>query len=486
MAVEEAPDGDSNVCENCVGDKFVRETVASEGEHGVCDFGGNSGRCVRLSQLASILDEKYRELVRPGGHEPIFSTETDKVEYRQVGEEPAWIIQEMLECEPELADALTSYLSDAEQWMVADGDTPLYDSTTPYEFTDPTGLEYEASWRYFCERIKHLNRFFDPEAKVLLHEVFEGINDLDHGINGPLICEFNGKDDDPRIFRGRVAKDEAEARKFCLSPTRELSAPPPRLASPGRMNPAGVQMFYGATDPETCLAELRCAAGDTVVIAEFKPVRPLRLLDLSALGSILRVTSYFDSEFQRHREQVTFFEKFREEISKPIRASDVAIDYIPTQAVAEYLSMHVEPEIDGLLFRSSRIAGQTMDEIDFYESQEGPSPYPEERMNIALFQRASAIKGAFPEKGAGGSESNIDAKSDDPNGAPKENDDETFDFADMLQHDIRDPLDFTPEPPPPSLELIDDSVRIVEVDGVFVRGSYSSASYLRGKGSGEF
>ena len=419
------------------------------------------------------LDEKYREFVDPGKLKPEFSSDSDNVHYVQEGNQPSWIIQEMLECEPELADRLASYLSEADKQRTADGDHPLYDSSCSYEFSDPSGLEFEMVWREFCERIKHQNRFFDPEAKALLDEVFAGIHEIAPGLAGSLTSEITGEDEnEPRIFRARLAHNENDAKRFCLEPVRELGAPPARLSRPGRMNPAGVRMFYAATDPETCLAELRCGAGDTVVVAEFKPLRPLRLFDLSAFWPLKRVSSYFDPKFQRWREQMKFFEKFREEVCRPIRDGDELVDYIPTQAVAEYLSKQFDPPIDGLMFRSSQIVESTLDEIDFERSQHGPSLYPEEKTNIALFQHSCEVKPQDAEnrKGTAGDTQSEPSSENDP--GRDEDAHATGRGALWSVVDNYDLLDFTTPPPLPSLGLIADSVRVVEVRGVFIRASF--------------
>jgi len=480
---EPTPDGDSHVCENCVSDVIVREMITSNETEDICDFCGESANCVSLSSLASILDEKYRELVRPGEYVPQYSSGSDSTEYTQVGDEPSSIIQEMLECENKLADALTSYLFESEKWLVADGDDPLYDNTSTYEFFDPTGYEYEAIWCEFCERIKHMSRFFDPYAKHLLDEVFKDIAKAAKDDDNLLICEINGEKEQPRLFRGRIVKDEKALERFCNNPDMELSAPPSKLATPGRMNPAGVRMFYGATNPETCLAELRCAAGDIVVVAEFKPVRHLRLLDVSAFGEIFNMNSCFDSMYLQTREQLKFLERFQEEICKPVRAGDEFIDYIPTQAVAEYLSKAFDPKIDGLMFDSSRIVEQSLDEIDFEYSQHGPSPYPEEGRNIVLFHHACEIETSKITNDVSGMKSDRDNKPITANNNMKEVEEGQEFLFDMSNHDL---LDAAPETHLPSLELVDDSVTIVEIQGVIVRGSYTSAKYLQDNDPPEF
>ena len=52
--------------------------------------------------------------------------------------------------------------------------------------------------------------------------------------------------------------------------------------------------------------------------------------------------------------------------------SDETFDYLPTQAIAEYLATKVNPRIDGIIFSSSQTGG--------------------EGRNVVLFNHASAAK----------------------------------------------------------------------------------------------
>ncbi|MHC8287442.1 RES family NAD+ phosphorylase [Pseudomonas sp. XS1P51] len=61
----------------------------------------------------------------------------------------------------------------------------------------------------------------------------------------------------------------------------EIGAPPPYLASSGRVNRAGVSFLYCATEKDTALAEVRPHPGDRVSIAVMRVNSPKRLFDLS-------------------------------------------------------------------------------------------------------------------------------------------------------------------------------------------------------------
>tara|TARA_R110002110_G_scaffold91770_2_gene238821 strand:+ start:11219 stop:12688 length:1470 start_codon:yes stop_codon:yes gene_type:complete len=480
VSQEATPNGATMVCAECVGDDILNAWIRSEGTPAPCGICDGSGPSVPLSDLAKRVDEVYRAFYQPGQLVPVFTSGSDKTEYRETGEPPGNILSDMMNCDSELAHAIVEHLAEKTKWQIADGDEDIYDSTSTYEMTEPSGLEFRFLWNGFCEVIKHRNRFFGEETRHFLEEIFDGIEGSRERFSRSALRTIDVGEDQPRIFRGRMARDEAEARRFCLDPARELGPPPKRMATPNRMNPAGIRMFYGATNPETCLAELRTAAGDIVVIAEFRPLRPLRILDMTALNAVYREVSHFDPDFARYREQLCFLVEFHEEISRPIRSSDELIDYIPTQAVAEFLSLKFAPSLDGILFASSKVAEKSLDEIDFKQDHFGPSPWPEEGINIALFSHASEVlltrlessggaSNGGPTEGRGGSgkSTNLDRA--------VVTDDAVWDA--IWPAPDRPWTDTTSDEVSPTLELVDNSLEIVEVAGVSVAGSYRKASW---------
>jgi len=66
-------------------------------------------------------------------------------------------------------------------------------------------------------------------------------------------------------------------------------------------------VFYGATDPDVALAEIRPPVGSRVVVGKFGLQRPLRLLDVAALESVFVKGSIFDGGYIRRLEQAKFW-----------------------------------------------------------------------------------------------------------------------------------------------------------------------------------
>jgi RES domain len=143
-----------------------------------------------------------------------------------------------------------------------------------------------------------------------------------------------------------------------LSPVKRLGPPPWRLARAGRMNAAGISVFYGALDADTCVAEARAPVGSYVVVGRFEIIRSIRVLDLDVLTKVVTRTGWFDPEFTTRSNRAAFVRNLVEEISRPIMPRDEEFEYLPTQAVSEYLASCVEPPLDGIIFHSAQTANE--------------------------------------------------------------------------------------------------------------------------------
>jgi RES domain-containing protein len=63
----------------------------------------------------------------------------------------------------------------------------------------------------------------------------------------------------------------------------EIGAPPPTIATPGRLNRSGVSFLYLSTDETTAAAEVRPHPGHRVSIAAFRSLKEIRLADFGAI-----------------------------------------------------------------------------------------------------------------------------------------------------------------------------------------------------------
>lgn len=173
-----------------------------------------------------------------------------------------------------------------------------------------------------------------------------------------------------KLFRARVFQSDAELQEALCRPDLKLGSPPTRFASDGRMNARGISVFYGATTANTAIAEVRPPVGSRVAVAEFSITRPLRLLDLTALDGVVDRGSVFDPTLKRRHERVAFLRTLGQHMTRAVMPDDAALDYLATQAVADFLATGAEPELDGIIF---------------------PSVQAKQGKNVVLFQKASRV-----------------------------------------------------------------------------------------------
>ena len=170
------------------------------------------------------------------------------------------------------------------------------------------------------------------------------------------------------LYRARVFQSDKALEAALRRPDLHLGPPPSRLASPGRMNASGISVFYGANHPQAAISEVRPPIGSQVAVAQFDIVRPLRLLDLTALSEARDHGSVFDPDFAPRTERTAFLRGLSERISQPIMPDDEALEYLPTQAVADFLATGRSPRIDGLIFFSSQAGGNGLNVVLFHNA----------------------------------------------------------------------------------------------------------------------
>src|SRR5207244_1470845 len=148
----------------------------------------------------------------------------------------------------------------------------------------------------------------------------------------------------------------------------------------GRMNSAGIPVFYGGFSEDVCVAEVRPHVGGIVVTGQFHVTRPLQLLDLTMLDEHGFAGSMFRADYYSRVTKRLFLRSFHNLISRPVQPHEEALEYVPTQAVAEYIANVLG--LDGIIYASAQT--NTRDEDD-------DTPTDRATQNVALFNRASVV-----------------------------------------------------------------------------------------------
>ena len=245
----------------------------------------------------------------------------------------------------------------------------ISEDATPYvrvnPYGDPSGDPIEIYyWEIFCNIVKEKQRYtalIDFKDSIFDHDhpkdFFSRLSDY---FMPSLIRTIEPGE---KIYRARIKKSE---KRFSH---KDLTSPPNSLTKAGRMNPYGISFFYGSLDDyKTTIHEVRPDIGESIAVATFQTQKQLNVLDLSQKIESRR--SIFDSNyFFEHEEYFKpFLQYFSDTIARPIRKSDVDLEYIPTQVFIEYIknvnlkSQYFIPNedgsasdvyIDGLIYKSS-------------------------------------------------------------------------------------------------------------------------------------
>ncbi len=170
------------------------------------------------------------------------------------------------------------------------------------------------------------------------------------------------------LFRARVFQADNKLAEALKRPDKSLGSPPWQYANAGRMNARGISVFYAANDPKVAIAEVRPPVGSQVAVAKFEIVRPVRLLDLTALSAVSTTGSIFDSTFAGRLERAMFLRSLSSRMTRPVMPDDEVFDYLPTQAVADFLATESTIKIDGIIFPSVQAVGVALNVVLFHKA----------------------------------------------------------------------------------------------------------------------
>lgn len=366
-----------------MGDLDLWKLLKEDAVRQACGLCGRPRACVSVERVAEEVDPVFREHVQLGETIRTFAGPDDeKGGWEQQGDEPTLLLQEIIGCDIDLANAIAEVLGEEEWYDVKDGGEPFYDDSSNYVYAPDFTHEHFAVWRSFQNRIKYNRRYLDSEVQSCLEDLFTEFPE-----------EWTARDDGPsqeyapgslEIYRARKASSLGDVRTIFRNPDEELAPPPVSSRTAGRLNAAGIGVFYGGLSSEVCVAEMKPSLGGYVVVGRFEVIETIRVLDLTAFDRHPPSGSLFRPGYNEERLRWRFLQSFHQEITQPIPPGSESIEYVPTQVIAEYLHAHLG--FDGVIYRSAQV-GVTDSDI------EEPPATPPELRNLALFGADGLIEG---------------------------------------------------------------------------------------------
>lgn len=374
------------VCAECVCEPYLSGEIVSLGVCRECSYCNAEEAAITVEELADHIEgaferHYYRTSDQPNSFEWVMMSDKElSYDFERHGEPILEAIGGAAQIEEEIASEVLNILSErhSDFEMAQMGDECEFDPDSHYEWKRPSDYEFQFGWNEVEASLKKRSRFFNDEAVAFLTGLFA---DLESKITeaGEAVIKNAGPDHQMKSFyRGRVFSFGDDIEKALARPDIELAGPPSHLARAGRMNAHGISVFYGATEPEVALAEIRPAVGSAVLVGKFELIENMRLLDLAALSSVLAEGSVFDAQYLERLEQAKFLRSFARRMTMPVMPDDEPTEYLTTQLVADFLAQKADTVLHGILYESVQVG--------------------KDGQNVALFHAASKVKQLdFPE-----------------------------------------------------------------------------------------
>lgn len=354
------------ICCGCVGEEFLSKLIASEGAEADCNYcGDESLRTWSIGELADAVEAAFNDHMERTGTEPDESMralyadrELDMDWYRE-GQETADAIEDVARIPTAAARDVQAILADRHEdiELARMGAETNFAADACYEEKKTDAREWHWQWGAFEQALKTQARFFNRAGADMLTRVFADIDQLRTSSRRPAVVNAGPKHRISHLYRARVFQSDAKLQEAICRSDLHIGSPPAQYANAGRMNAKGISVFYGATNDGVALAEVRPPVGSKVAVAKFHIIRPLRLLDLTALDHARDGGSLFDPTLKERLERVAFLQSLGARMTRPVMPDDEAFDYLVTQAIADFLGTENRPRLDGIIFASAQAKG---------------------------------------------------------------------------------------------------------------------------------
>ena len=351
---------DKTVCPTHIDDVLLRQLIAEYATETACSYCGNVN--TDESPIAATFDD-FMDRFMVGVHRRYGRANDEGVPFDEgdyVGTstyDSGDVAQDILR------EAIDDYPDSAQDELVDDiVEAMLPDAWVRRNWqwlSKEQRLSY--SWDEFKDLVKHKTRFLfirwpkrrpsDPDDLSPL-EFFNELVRLLYDLPEKII------DVHTPLYRGRMSLEEPDLNKFDAD---KLGPAPIDKAGANRMSPAGISMFYGATDIDTAVAEIGAHSSHSwAVVGEFKATEELRVVDLSNLPDLPSIFDTDEKAIERY-DGIAFLHRFIKDLTLPIVLDGREhIDYVPTQVLTEYLRYSFPAPLHGLQFPSAQGSGHNV------------------------------------------------------------------------------------------------------------------------------
>lgn len=336
-----------------------------------CSYCKKVDNCSSVEHLANLIQAAFERHYRQTENQPDYSYAFyDDMTWSRRGEPIVDVIATAAGISKVAALDVQKILGDR-HWsfeLEKMGEECPYSEDSYYEEYEPDDVFWQHDWNEFEASLKTEARFFSQFAADLLKNVFSRIEEVRNKDGASVVITAGPGAKISHLYRARSFQSDEALKKAMARPDAELGPPPSKLATAGRMNARGISVFYGASDSEVALSEVRPPVGSWVAVAAFEISRPLKLLDLTTLNTAQIPGSIFDPTFSLSLERARFLRSLAGRMTKPIMPEDEAIDYLPTQVVADFLASQQNHDLDGIVYPSAQTLSGAFNVVLFHKS----------------------------------------------------------------------------------------------------------------------
>ena len=362
------------ICIHCIGELFLKDEVKRLGKRKKCSYCNRIAKAYTLEIMAGRLDDALQQFYVRTPNEPDSWAYYRQKELGEIWDRDGYPIVDVIEeaaaipriAAEDIQELLNDKYSDFESDQI--GIETEYSSESNYSLKNHDDKYWRRQWEAFSRSVRKDSRIFNDAAKKILESIFEGISELTTLGRRSVIVDGGPGTDVQEIYRARTFTSIHALREALSSPDQQLGPPSTKYATSGRMNSRGISVFYGASEPSVAISEVRPPVGSKVVVAAFEVIRPIKLLDLEMLTAITASGSIFDKSELGRRERHAFLRTLTRLLTLPVMPGEEELEYIPTQAVADFLAQMGAPHIDGIRFSSVQSDAKGSNYVLFHKS----------------------------------------------------------------------------------------------------------------------
>lgn len=354
---------EKSVCSEHFGSTYLQKYINDNGEPGICSYCARSCHVISMPDFVRLVREKieneFEDVDNAGLPTERSFFDDDEEELPGLKRFMGFTAPSESQCYEDTAEVLDAIdLLPQPEALYNDllESLPSHAWISSDPFIISRDNELNLHWKNFSDMVKHRQRFTfwtKEEFSGIPSEYDNCLMDILHELGSLIhesgICKVLEQTE--VIYRARPITEDTPLE------FKEITSPPDKIASQGRMSPAGISMFYGGFDEETvrreCTPKTEHDGKGRFLIGKFHVKNPLLILDLTEIPK-----PQFWEQNRAHREKLSFLNIFSKEISKPIVSDDrIHTEYVPTQVFTEYLRFvfkyYGRETLDGIKYRSS-------------------------------------------------------------------------------------------------------------------------------------